>query len=355
MRILIVGAYAADWHERAWERALRELGHETSGFALRDYFAGGIGGYLQSRFVVGPTIERLNTDIVRAVRSWRPDIVVFYRALAVKPQTLRALAEGGSVALVCYMNDDLFGPLGHKSFYRLFRASVPHFDLHLVLGREEFLPRPEISEYRRLGAPRVQSLRQHYLPWLHRRLRHRVPARLRSDICFLGHCEPDRRLPAMQALIDGIDCRFRLNGSRWREFGRGRPWGRWDTSELQGEDYVAGINGAKIALAFFSAWNRDSFTRRAFEIPACGTFMLSQRTEAMREMFREDVEAAYFSSPEELVDKAKYYLRHESQRSRIAEAGRQRCLSAGFDIHSRMREWLGALAADRIPAMEAAD
>lgn len=60
----------------------------------------------------------------------------------------------------------------------------------------------------------------------------------------------------------------------------------------------------------------------------------------MQEFYREDVEAAMFSSKEELVEKCGWYLQHDSERQQVATAGRKRCLEDGHDAVSRMRQWL---------------
>jgi spore maturation protein CgeB len=106
-----------------------------------------------------------------------------------------------------------------------------------------------------------------------------------------------------------------------------------------GDAYRLVLSNAKIAACFFSKWNRDSYTRRAFEIPACGVFMLSERTEEMLSLFEEDVHAAYFDSVDEFVDKVRFYVKNDSARERIASQGRQHVVSAGHDIYSRMKQW----------------
>jgi spore maturation protein CgeB len=60
----------------------------------------------------------------------------------------------------------------------------------------------------------------------------------------------------------------------------------------------------------------------------------------MLELYAEDKEAVYYSDADELIDKARYYLNHDAARQRIAEAGLKRCQASGYDIYSRMREWL---------------
>jgi len=63
----------------------------------------------------------------------------------------------------------------------------------------------------------------------------------------------------------------------------------------------------------------------------------------MTSLYEEDKEAVFYRSSEELVDKVRFWLRHEDARRRVAEAGWRRCASSGYDIYSRMREWLKQL------------
>jgi spore maturation protein CgeB len=264
--------------------------------------------------------------------------VLCYRALPLRAQTLSELKrdpEAQNVAFVCYNNDNAFGSIGSKVYWRLFKQAIPYYDLHLVYRDADVLSLG--------GSVRSYVLRSHYLPWLHRRLDSKQITQKSSDICFLGHFEPDRRANELDLLMKQVPATYSIRGSGWAKHGHKRAWASLDTAELQGEEYVEALNATKIALVFFSAWNSDTYTRRVFEIPACGTFMLSQRTDTMRSLYAEDKEAVYFSSPDELVDKARYYLKHDAQRKRIAEAGRARCIKSGYDIFSRMNEWLKKL------------
>ena len=86
--------------------------------------------------------------------------------------------------------------------------------------------------------------------------------------------------------------------------------------------------------------NRDLQTTRTFEIPACGAFMLAERTDEHLRLFEEGKEAAYFGSEGELLDKVRYYLDHEGERKTIAAAGRKRCLDSGYSHHDRLKYML---------------
>ena len=60
---------------------------------------------------------------------------------------------------------------------------------------------------------------------------------------------------------------------------------------------------------------------RVFDVMSVGGFMLSNWQEEIPELFVEDKEIVTYKSPEELVDKADYYLKHENERTRVAVNG----------------------------------
>jgi spore maturation protein CgeB len=62
-------------------------------------------------------------------------------------------------------------------------------------------------------------------------------------------------------------------------------------------------------------------------------------------MFKEDEEACFFSSNEELVAKAKWLLANPDIRERIAQAGLRRVWANGHDVNSRARQFLETIGA----------
>lgn len=66
--------------------------------------------------------------------------------------------------------------------------------------------------------------------------------------------------------------------------------------------------------------------------------MLSQYTDDLASLFEPDKEAVYFKTPNELVDKTKYYLEHEEEREQIANAGYTRLIRDGHEVGDQVQQ-----------------
>ena len=100
--------------------------------------------------------------------------------------------------------------------------------------------------------------------------------------------------------------------------------------EIYADDYARALTGSKIGLGLLRNVCPDQHTTRTFEIPACGSLLLADRTEEHQEFFEEGREAEFFASSEELLDKVKFYYSNEFSRERIARAGYERCIRGGY-------------------------
>lgn len=81
---------------------------------------------------------------------------------------------------------------------------------------------------------------------------------------------------------------------------------------------------------------------RVFEVMSVGGFMLTNWQEEIPEMFAEDKEIVTYKTPEELVDKADYYLRHDNERIRIGVNGYQK-VKEHYTYEHRLRKIISIL------------
>ena len=212
---------------------------------------------------------------------------------------------------------------------------VPIYDLMFAYRMHN------LDDFIKFGAKRVELLRS----WFIAELNHPVflsdedKSNYNCDLVFIGHYENDGRLEYLEKIVKA--------GYTLRLFG---PPYEWNKVLLKSEtlnhlspvhlvwkaEYNKAICGAKIALCFFSRLNRDTYTRRCFEIPATGTMLLSEYSEDMASLFRAGVEGDFFKSDIDLMKKIKLYIDDDELRCRVAAAGYQRVIEDGHDIKSRM-------------------
>jgi spore maturation protein CgeB len=343
MKWLLAEDWASHIYAEPFFQRLAELGEEVHAFRECEFFrVAGANGRLarwlrtsskaQHRFRIGPRILRLNLALLDKIRILRPDVLFVFRGEHTWPSTLAAAKQLG-VYVVGWQNDDPFSSRHEWYSWRHFRQSIPLYD-QLYAYRHL-----NIGEFSSAGCKRVALLRDAYQRELNFPMATRPDPRYASGVSFCGHWEPDGRDAFVTALLDAADIDFRIWGTRWER----SPLSARIIERMgqivpaYKEDYNALLNSTKIALVFLSRLNRDTYTRRCFEIPAAKTFMLAQYTPDLASLFAEGKEAEYFREPSELVEKVRFYLCHDREREQIAGAGYARLIRDGHEAIDRAR------------------
>lgn len=348
MRLLICETWRYPWYGEILLRRFKELGVEALAFKEGEYFGAGAGEQagllqrLQRRFRFGPALRRLNSDLVNQASEAQCDAVLFVRGDMVLPETVKTLKDRGMTILGCN-NDNPFSHSAPPHVWRHLIDALKYYDCYFAY-RESNIP-----QYLRHGCKRAVLWRSFYIKELHRPLADVSTSPYLCDVSFTGHWEDDGRENCVLALLETPDIRFRLFGgglwSRARNYARIRA-ALGEIRPVLGDEYNLVLNSSKIALVFLSKLNNDTYTRRCFEIPAAGTFMLSEFTDDLNSMFKAGVEAEYFRSKDEMLDKIRYYLRNEDARKKIAAAGRARLLKDGHEAIDRAKQVLDCLQQD---------
>lgn len=356
MRFLIVGDWHSNLHEEVISSTLCDMGFEISRFPWHHYFSFSGKSFIvktyirfQNKYIFGPIVKKINSDLICQAINFRPDIIFIYRGTHIHCKTIKLLRKRNpGVLIIGYNNDDPFAN-GHSfGLWRHFIKSLKEYDLSLAYRHSNLI------DFKAAGAKRVELLRSWYVPELN------YPCKLsldfynkyKCDVVFIGHYENDIRLSCLEEVVK--------RGWRLRIFGHQKGWdaalkaspilsGMAPVHTVWGEDYNAALCGAKIALCFLSKLNRDTYTRRCFEIPASGTLLLSERTADLESLFIPGEEADFFSSPHELGNKLDFYLNDERRLQSVAASGHAKVKSAGHDNKSRMNlllNWLRQLKSE---------
>ena len=352
MRILIAGDWHSDLHEQVVLQSLHRLGHEIGEFKWHSYFAfephkrsslGALVKRAQNKYVTGPIYTRLNKDFVTKVCEFRADVVFVYRGTHIDAYALHAVRSAlPRCILVGYNNDDPFAPTQPKYLWRHFLAAIPHYDLMLAYRHAN------LDALRIAGARRVELMRSWFVPERNYpvELSNEELSRFKTDVVFVGHYEPDQRLSYLEEIV--------RQGFSFRLFGPTKYWAKplaqssvlrhlAPTQMVWGADYNRALCGAKLALCFLSKLNRDTYTRRCFEIPATKTLMLSEYSDDLASLFVEGVEADYFRSKDEMMLKIQHYVGDANSRQCVAQRGHEKVQCSGHDVDSRMKimlDWI---------------
>jgi hypothetical protein len=330
LRIVYVGPLGEGSTCRQRLLALEALGHHVTPV---DIVPGDLAarrltfGWRVRRRLFGEHDEsRTNERLLELPRSPVPDVVWVDKGLTVEPDTLRALrARWPAVLLLNYSGDDMFNPRNQTPAWR---ASLPVYDLFATT--KSF----NVPELHAAGARETLFVDKGFSPDIHRphAVTPEIRARFGGDAGFIGWPEGARERSMRHLARHGVDVRIWGPWPRWKSAPHLRIEGRplWD------HDYATALSAFRINLGFLRRVNRDLQTTRSIEIPACGGFLLAERTDEHRRLFREDVEAVFFANDAELLEKARYYLAHDDERERIALAGRRRCVEDGYAYDARL-------------------
>ena len=358
MKILFLGAIGEGQTSLMRLRALRRLGHEVVGVDTNEPWASvsWAARQTQRRLCRGAVIDAINRAVLGAAATFRPQLVWAEKQDYLRPETVAALGAGGAQRL--HFTPDPYFWLDWRRT-ALMDAAIGEFDV-LVYCKTY-----ERADYEAVGKPLI------YMPLGYCDETHRpMPsdnAEFACAIGFLGGWEP-RREHLLRALAEaGSDVKIRggywdfLQDGRWtprRRIILGRLAGgarfriakdelmarAWRGGEVYADDYARAVTAARIGVGFLrQAWP-DQHTTRTFEIPACGSLLLADRTEEHQGFFEEGREAEFFDSADELVDKATFYAGHETECARLAAAGRDRCIRSGYAYIRRLADVLAAIS-----------
>ena len=337
MRLLYVGQlwYGGTCLERM--RLLARLGFEILPFDTTPFaqFGTRIERSLAHRTNRGRGISRLNAQLVTTGREARFDAVWIDKGVWIYPKTVAMLrAKSERRIAVHYTPDPQI--VFHRS--RHFVSAIPQYSVIVTTKKYE------LDHLKSYGAKEIMLVLQGY----NERFAPKSPTEeerteLRSDICFIGHCE--RHYAARVKAARDAGPSVAVWGPGWPRHARFHAWARPVVrgEGIWGDRYPLALAYSKIALGLVSKWIPETTTTRTFEIPATGVFMLAERNPDHLALFDEGKEAEFFGSDDELHDKIRFYLRHDAARIRIAAAGRGRCLKSGYsDEHQlgRVIRWL---------------
>tara|TARA_B100001939_G_C16942801_1_gene618997 strand:+ start:1554 stop:2561 length:1008 start_codon:yes stop_codon:yes gene_type:complete len=261
-----------------------------------------------------------NQRIIDAVKDFNPDIVFIIKGNNVFKKTLKKIKKiDHRIKIISWSADNMIKK-HNTSFY--FDISISSYDIHFTTKSNI------IDSLYSKGAKKVIFLNKAYSKYDH------YPLKYNKDydfnVLFIGSAEKNRYESMKKIAQKGIE--VNIFGNMWTREYKSIKHLIIHRNPLLGDEYRNAISSSKISLCFLRKINDDLQTDRTMEIPACRGFMLAERTKEHENLFKENEEAEFFSSDEELVQKTLYYLSNKKQIDKIKNKGYERVLKSNYSF-----------------------
>ena len=234
------------------------------------------------------------------------------------------LLNASGVFTVLFNHDDPAGGRDGRRFESLVKA-IAFYDLCAVVRHVN------VREYRALGAKTVQRIWMSYDEIIHAPYSDNVdlPDIFRSEVVFIGTWMRGEGRDQFVLDLLRLGIPVSIWGQRWQ---KSLLWEQLKHchrgGNLSGRDYVAAIQGAKVCLGMLSKGNRDLHTTRSMEIPYAGGVLCAERTSEHLELYRDGVEAVFWSSVDECARQCQRLLADAKWRESVRLAGMARIRSS---------------------------
>lgn len=277
------------------------------------------------RFKKGPLIRNINKYIRENLNNdYIYDLVWIDKGVFVDPEIILALRQK-SGRLVHFTPDPAF--TYHRS--KLFYDAIPQYDY--CVTTKSF----EIESYKSYGVKTIFCT-QGFDPQVHRKYH---TFQEKQGVVFIGHKEDEREYIISKLVEKNI--KVTIAGNHWNRFYEKRKHKSnlvFKGKGIFGEEYAKELSGALLGLGLLSRWVPELHTTRTFEIPACGTALVTEHNPEIGAVFSEE-EVIYYDDAEEAIEKIEHYVLKRDKVASITEKGFKKVTLGGFsypDILSRI-------------------
>jgi spore maturation protein CgeB len=282
--------------------------------------------YLLNQKANAPLIDQLTSLLSETlwhdIIAYKPHIVFFTAQSPFTDSLLQAIKKAGIITVYWFVED----------FRRMTYWSriINRFDYFFMIQRGEFDDILSRTSRNIWGWFPMAADPRHHKPVS---MSESEKAMYGSDISFMGAAYPNRVRFFSRFRKDNL----KLWGTGWSD---SLPDYQIPLSEHRISTQQSNIiyQATKVNINIHSSNDGYQDTRlideigdfvnpRTFEIAACGGFQLVDDRVAVRELFDADTEMVFFTSVDEALDKADFFIKNESLRKKIALAAQQKVLS----------------------------
>lgn len=289
--------------------------------------------FVHFRLPIRFAYQSLQNDIIKSASSGKFDIVWIDKGIYINEKTFKKLKElqPGAV-IVGYSPDNM---IERHNQTQCFLDTFKYYDYYFTT--KSFI----VEDLKKLGCSKVMFVNNAYEATFHHpyEISDFERMRLGGKVGFIGKWEQERCESIIYLTKNGIPVRV-WGGGKWLKYKGNNNNLIIEDKGLFSSDYNRALSAFDISLCFLRKINNDQQTTRTMEIPACGSLLMAERTPEHERLFKDGVEAVFFSSNEELLEKCKYYLDNPDKLKDVAQAGLKRCKESGYSNFETLKRCL---------------
>lgn len=269
-----------------------------------------------AKLLRSPAERELARDIVLHARRLHPEMLLVFKGRFIVPGTIRMLR---SLGVRCY---NFFPDVSFRAHGPHLPRTLPEYDW--VFTSKAF----GIADMRdQLGITTASVLMHAFDPDLHHPLdlSEKDHELFDCDLSYIGTWSPKKEAVLAEVVQRRPELKVRIWGNNWSNATTSSDALKRAISgrAVTGVEFVKAICASRINLGIMTeqhggASNGDQVASRTFEMPACGGFVVHERTGEVTALFREGEEIACYSDGDELVATIDRYLADRHARDRIA-------------------------------------
>ena len=263
--------------------------------------------------------RELRGELALQATRLSPEFLLVFKGRFIAPGTITSLREMG---VRCY---NFYPDVSFRAHGSHLPRVLPEYDW--VFTTKSF----GLSDMReQLGITRASLLMFAFDPDLHRpmALNATDEATYAADVSYIGTWSPKKERLLSEITLRRPTLRVRIWGEQWHKATVTEDTFRRSVQgrEVLGAGFVKAICASKINLSIMSEKRvgssmGDQVATRTFSVPACGAFVMHERTDEVLRLFREDEEIVCYDDVDELIEKIDRYLADDARRLEIAARG----------------------------------
>jgi len=261
--------------------------------------------------------EHMNQKFIEVIKRERPDYIFlwimhdeFYMETLIQAKKLLPKS-----IIFCYNGDDDYKFENHTiHFFPLidyFMTTQPDYlEKYKKYGKESFFScGADTKEFKSLNLTK------------------------KFDVSFVGTPKSDRVDFIRELSKNKIN--FAVGGANWEKYPEFKEqYIGW----INNDQFIKLINESKINICLSKNYiGGTHILERFFQINACKSFCLAEYARGYFPLFKEGKDISTFKNKEEMIEKIKYYLKHEKERESLAKLAYEKTIKS-FDIQNLLKD-----------------